>query len=105
MKLSTKLAVLGVVGAMFAIPAASQADAIKVNLLGWHISLGHNDQCYDWHWRRDHGYDDWRWYRDHPGWRPDRDDHRDRDRDRDRDRNRDRDRRDGDRGRDRHDRR
>src|ERR1019366_4462643 len=100
---ATKLAMLGLMGVMFAIPAASQADALKVNLFGLHISIGHNrDDCNNWQWRRDHGYDDWRWYRDHPGYRGDRDDHRARDDHRDRDRGGDRGRdRGGDRGGDR----
>jgi hypothetical protein len=95
MKLTTKIAMLGLVGATFAVPAMSQADALKINLLGLHISIGHNrpDDCWDWHWRRDHGYADWAWYRDHPGYRGERVDFR---------RDRDRDRRDRD---DRHDRR
>ena len=109
--LSTKLAILGLMGAMFAIPAASQADALKVNLFGLHIAIGH-DHCappaivvvdrYDWRWRRDHGYDDWVWYRDHPGFRGERADFRGRDFDRDRGHDRDRDR---DRDRDHRDRR
>ncbi|MHB8635225.1 MAG: hypothetical protein ACYC96_02000 [Fimbriimonadaceae bacterium] len=79
--LSTKLAVLGLMGVVFAVPAASQADAIRVNLFGLHIAIGHTrrpDDCYNWQWRRDHGYRDWQWYRDHPGYRGDRDDRRDR---------------------------
>ena len=93
---ATKLAMLGLMGFIFAIPAASQADGLRVNLFGLHIAIGHDrDDSFNWQWRRDHGYDDWVWYRDHPGYRGDRDDHRGGDRGRDKG---------GDRGRDGHDR-
>lgn len=109
---ATKLAILGLMGAMFAVPAVSQADALRLNLFGLHVAIGHDHpDCYDWHWRRDHGCDDWRWYRDHPDFHGDRRDydrdHRDFDRDHhdfDRDRRRD-DRRDDRRDNRRDDRR
>lgn len=78
-----KLSTLVLIGAIFAAPAASHADGIRINLLGLHIAIGHRHcpppvvvvDCWDWRWRRDHGYDDWRWYRDHPNWHHSRDDY------------------------------
>lgn len=77
-----KLAVLGSVGAMAAIPAASQADGFRLDVgCGrFAIRIG-RDHCpppvvvcdeHDWRWHRDHDRD---WDRDH---------RRDRDHDRDR---------------------
>ena len=95
---ATKFAVLGLMGAIFAIPAASQADGLRINLPGFHLAIGTAHRApvvvvdiYDWQWRRDHGYSDWAWYRDHPECRIDkvvwlRDHARDADRGHDRDR-------------------